>query len=211
MLHPTPERLQALVEQDLDDAERAVVESHVLECARCATEVDEWRSVFAALEGLPRLAPSPGFADRVMAGVALPLPWPSQVWELLQRLVPRTTRGWALATAFLALPALLGGGALAWLLSQPGVTIQGLSLMAGGFVAEAAATGASWAWVRLLDTTLALWVSQAFSWVTTGSGIRELTLGATLFATLTLASSWILYQNLFRTNARRTHYASYSF
>src|SRR5690606_15160866 len=104
MLHPTPERLESYVEGALDDAERAVIESHLVTCARCQAEADEWKAVFAALSSLPRFAPSPGFADRVMAGVQVRQPWTVRVMDLLRRLVPSGTTGWLLATALLALP-----------------------------------------------------------------------------------------------------------
>ena len=69
MLHPTTEILEAFAEGGLDAADGAVVQSHLLGCHRCDSVVEEWRSVFYSLAQLPRLAPSRGFAERVMAHV----------------------------------------------------------------------------------------------------------------------------------------------
>jgi len=209
-LHPTPERLQAFVEESLEDAERTAVSSHVDSCPRCTAEVREWRAVFAARGSLPGLAPSAGFANRVMAGVELPQPWVVRVLELLRRLVPTTTKGWAVATAFLALPVLAGTGALVWLTSQPGVTVQGLWTMTAGVLGEGLGAAGAWLWSQWLDSSLAYYAAQALELVSNRSG-GAIGLALVMFATLTAASAWILYQNLFRSESRRTHYASYSF
>lgn len=208
--HPTPERLQAFVEASLEGAEHAVVESHVASCHRCTSEVEAWRSLFTALGGLPHLAPSAGFANRVMAGVELPQPWLVRVLDLLRRFIPSTTRGWALATAFLALPVLAGTSLVAWLLSQPGVTVQGLWTITSGAVGQVATAAGGWLWSHWLDSTLAVYATDALELVSGHSG-GVIGLAVVTFATVTAASTWILYQNLFRNETRSTHYASYTF
>jgi anti-sigma factor RsiW len=208
--HPAPERLQAFVEETLDEAERVVVQGHVDSCNHCQAELQEWRSLFTALAGLPEHAPSAGFAERVMAGVLVREPWSVQVLELLRRLVPNTTAGWAFATAFMALPVLAGTGLIAWLMSQPGVTAQGLWLIVANGLVSAAGTAGSWLWTQWLQSPLAVYAADAFRAV---SGESSGTIGLTLvaLATLTAGSVWILYENLFRRRTRRSHYASYSF
>jgi len=74
--HLSAEVLQALLEGQLPVAERARAEEHLGSCARCAAELDGWRSLFERLDALPELAPSPVFADLVMGGLVAPLPLP---------------------------------------------------------------------------------------------------------------------------------------
>ncbi len=145
-----------------------------------------------------------------MAGVRLPEPVLVRILELLRRLVPTTTKGWALASAFLAVPVLVGTGAVVWLMSQPGVTVQGLWTMTSGAAAEGISAAGTWLWSQWLDSTVAVYASQALELVTSRSG-GAIGLALVMFATLSAASVWILYQNLFRSDTRRTHYASYSF
>jgi anti-sigma factor RsiW len=208
--HPGSERLQDLVEDTLDQAERAVLESHLATCALCRSEVDELRTLFEMLSEMPELAPSAAFADRVMARVRVPRPAFSWSREWARRLTPQTTPAWAFATALFALPLVGISAFVWWLVSQPGVSAQGLWLVASGLVQDGVATGSQWIWGRLAGSTLAGWTSSALDLLeTTGRG--EIGLAFVMFATLTAASIWVLYKNLFRTEARRTDYASFVF
>lgn len=211
MLHPTPDRLEAYVDGSLADADRAVLESHIVSCGRCEAEVEEWRALFAALSSLPHVEPTAGFADRVMAGVHVHQPWPARVAALLRRLVPTTTAGWALASAFLALPVLLAGGTTAWLLSRPWLTPQGLWLFARERAVDAVLSLAGRAGVAVLESDAALGVTTWARSLLTEVGARELGAAAALSATLIALSTWILYQNLFRTPTREKSYATYCF
>lgn len=208
--HPEHERLQALVEDSLEPADAAVVQSHLADCARCRGEVEELRSLFAMLSALPHHAPAGGFADRVMARVRVRRPWFVRVEEWLQRLAPKTTRGWAVAAAMVGLPVTATTALIWWLMSRPGVTAQGLWVMSTDFAARALAGAWAWVWVRLADSTLAGWTASALE-LAAEVGRGGLGLGVVMFFTLTAASIWILYQNLFRTEARRTDYASFVF
>lgn len=208
--HPTAERLQAFVEESLERRQRAAVESHVSVCEQCGGEVEELRVLFGALSALPTFAPSAGFADVVMAKVRVRRPAFAGADAWLERVTPRTTRGWAAAAAVLALPVLGATLLLTWLLTQPGVTPQGLWTLAGGMVGEAAVSGWQWAWAHFAGTTLAAWLARAAELaLTVGRG--EIGLAAVLFATLTAGSTYVLYQNLFRTEERRTQHATYVF
>lgn len=208
--HLEHERLQAFVEESLDDAGAAIVEAHLEGCARCRVEVEELRSLFGVLASVAYHAPALGFADRVMARVRVRQPWFARVEEWLARLAPRTTRGWAFTSAMVALPVVATTAVLWWLLSRPGVTVQGLWVMSTDFAGRALTGAWAWAWPRLADSTLAGWVT-ALADLTASAGRGGIGLGAVMFATLTAASVWILYQNLFRTEARRTDYASFVF
>ncbi|GMV04826.1 MAG: hypothetical protein AMXMBFR53_11060 [Gemmatimonadota bacterium] len=72
--HLSAEALQALLEGELPLGERRSAEEHLASCPRCAAELDAWRVLFRDLTGLPALAPSGSFAERVMAGVNVPEP-----------------------------------------------------------------------------------------------------------------------------------------
>lgn len=208
--HPDTERLQAYVETSLDAGDSAAVESHLVGCLRCRSEVDEYRELFAMLSGLPLLRPSGAFAERVMARVRVSVPWHVRVQEWVEKLLPRTTRGWAVATAILALPVMAGAGLTWWLVSRPGVTPQALWTFLTGLAGSALSSGWQWAWARFAGSSLATWAAAGMELVES-AGRGEIGLVLVMFATATAASIWILYQNLFRTEARSSDYASYVF
>lgn len=74
--HLSADVLQALLEGELPVAERARAEEHLGACARCAAELDGWRSLFERLGELPELGPSADFAERVMGGFVTAEPRP---------------------------------------------------------------------------------------------------------------------------------------
>lgn len=199
------------MEGALADAERAVLESHLLGCTRCQAEVEEWQALFSVLSELPQLSPSPGFADRVMAGVKLPEPWYVRATARVERWLPKTTRGWALVTAILSLPVLTFGALGLWLVSQPYLSVsmllafiqvRGAELMraVGGRAAEA-----------ILTSEATLWLTRQVEAVGTAVTVEQIGALAALLAALTAVSAWVLYRNLFQTSTRETHYVSYSF
>lgn len=211
MMHPEPERLEAYVEGSLPEAERAVVDSHLVACSDCQTVTEEWRTLFAGLADLPRPAPAPGFADRVLAGVRVRQPWPARLAAWIERMLPETTKGWAIAAAIVALPVLAGGGALAWLFSRPWISPQGLWLWTRARAFEALLGLTDWAGGVLLDNTVALWIGERGQAVLQGAELQQIGLGVGLLAALIALSAWVVYRNVFRTPPRDVHYASYCF
>jgi anti-sigma factor RsiW len=208
--HPTIERLQDFVEASLDEALRSSVDAHLAGCQRCRTEVEEYRALFGALESLPELAPSVGFADRVMSGVRVRRPVRVLAGAWAARLTPQTTRGWAAAAALFALP-LLGASLLTWwLMSQPGVTPQGLWLVVTALGADALGLVRQWSGQQLAGIAQLAWVSWAAETLRT-VGRGEIGLALVMFATATAGSAYVLYLNLFRPQARRAEHASYVF
>lgn len=208
--HPTAEQLQGLLDRSLDSAERSIVEAHVAGCPDCGLELDELRSLFGALSSLPRFAPSPHFADAVMAKVRVRRPAFAGVNAWIERITPHTTRGWAAAAAVLALPVIGATLLVAWVLSRPGVTPQGLWTVATSLAEQGASSGWQWAWARFAGTSLSTWLAQAAEILQT-VGHGEIGLAAVAFATLTAGSTYVLYQNLFRTESRRSENATYVF
>ena len=160
--HPTAERLNAFVEETLGEGERAAVDTHLSGCTECRTEVTELRSLFTELSALTAFSPAPGFADRVMADVRVRRPAFAGAGEWVERFVPATTRGWAAAVALLALPVTAATVFATWLLSQPGVTAQGLWTVASGLAVEGVSSGAQWVWARLVESSLSAWLTEEF-------------------------------------------------
>jgi anti-sigma factor RsiW len=87
--------LQALLEGELREAERARIEGHVHACARCSGELDGWRALYSDLAALPALEPPAGFAPRVLGQVSAlrPVPLAARVRRRLAALVPSRGQG----------------------------------------------------------------------------------------------------------------------
>ena len=209
-IHPESERLNAFVEGDLEADAETSLGAHLTTCSRCRSEVDELRTMFDMLSDLTHFAPAAGFADRVMAGVRVRQPWHARAAEWLERLAPQTTRGWVVATAMVALPAIALTALSWWVLSRPGVTAQGLWVISTDFGGEALNTAWAWLWSHLTSSALAAWAGSVGG-LLESLGRGGIGLGLVMFVTLTAASIWILYNNLFRSESRRTDYASYVF
>lgn len=215
ILHPNTERLQGFVEGNLVETEQAVVESHLLACATCQSEVEEWRSLFTVLSTLPQFTPSIHFADNIMASVKLPDPWYVRalvrVGDRLHTYAPKTTRGWALATACLALPFALFAVVATWLMSKPYFTPSNAlafmlhrgEMMMNSFVETVVA--------QMLQTDIALFAARQLDLLANaGVGAAGALLAGVAIATA--GSAYILYQNLFRAHAHRNQrYVTYSF
>lgn len=209
-LHPSSERLEALVEGVLVEAERSAVEAHLVSCERCQAEVEEWRAVFAVLASLPHLAPAPGFADRVLAHVKIKQPWTARVAAVLARLAPRTTAGWALLTACLTLPAAAGTALIAWVMTRPGLSAETLFVFLRERAADLILSFAGHAATTAMETTLATRIAALIEKLWSAAPM-QLGAAAAVFAALTLASVWVLYRHLFRPSNREVHHASFLF
>lgn len=216
IVHPAAEKLQTFVEGLLDAGDRAVLESHLLGCPECQSEVEEWRSLYMVLGSMPVLAPSKGFANRVMAQITLPDPWymrvPAHMASRLQLFVPQTTRGWAAATACLALPMMFIAAVTAWVLSRPYITAQGVLSFTYVKATEAGHSIASGALSMVLQSDAALFAARGLD-VVMNAGLGAAGALAVATSMATALSAWVLYQNLFRTPTKRENknYASYSF
>jgi hypothetical protein len=214
--HPAAERLEAFVEGSLQAADHAVVESHLLSCPACQVQVEEWRALFAALEALPQFQPSLGFANRVMAGVRISpraawQEWAERAAALVARVTPTTNFGWSLAAALLALPVILGGSAIAWLISKSYISPDTLWTYGRESLVQGLQGVGSTLISTMLKTDVAAWiVAQGSTFIGSAgmTGVGALVAGA---GALTMGSIWVLYRNLFRTPPRESNYALYSF
>jgi hypothetical protein len=130
---------------------------------------------------------------------------------MVARALPKTTRGWALTTAFLAMPLVAGGAVLAWLLSHPFITPRTLWAFAtdrGANALESLGSGAI-SWVRKTDA--AAWVVRSTGALVHQIGLPGLGALLAVAAIATTLSIYVLYKNLFRTSARETNHVFYSF
>ena len=207
--HPTSERLEAFVEGNLDEGEREVVASHLLACARCESEVEEWRSLFAVLRSLPTFVPAPGFASRVMAHVRIPQPWHARASSAIARFIPRTTGGWAVAAALLAIPVLTGVSLMAWLLSKSYVTVSGLWMFATGQFSSLAGRTVQGAFSGLQETVVASWVARGLQ-LAQSAGVREVGVVALGAGLLIIVSLWVLYRYLIRPSTGNANHVTFS-
>ena len=88
--HLSPEEAQAFLDGQLAPEGRRRAEEHLGRCARCAAELETWRTLFEELEDLPVLAPAAGFTERVLGGLEVTAPpsLPARVGSRLRGLLP---------------------------------------------------------------------------------------------------------------------------
>jgi hypothetical protein len=199
------------------------VEAHLAACASCRGEVKSWEAVFGSLDGVERLAPSPGFAERGHGPGPDPRPsrfrcpgpfrrphpyrwacWPTarlrgiprvlgRGFALARRTFPQTRRGWAIAGGVASAPTITLVALLYLVFSRPLLT-------AGAFLAYA-----SWKVSALLGSMASLlgtgcWLAPP----STASGALEalavspllLGAGGFVFSLLCGIALWVLHRNL---------------
>lgn len=116
------------------------LKAHVDECAECRTQLEQARVVVDALDNLPRHAPAPSFANRVMANVQVIEPWHIAMFAATSRLVPTTTTMRVVMAASASVIALSVSTATVWLAFRADVAlyIAGLADQRARAVAAAA-------------------------------------------------------------------------
>jgi hypothetical protein len=226
--HPTADRLEAFAEGLLDQGERVVIESHVVNCSRCAGAGRGMAGTVrgpvgaAAVHADARLRGSRhgGSPRCAEAGDGEPA-WRSvRGWAVGQAtaagtavagVLPKSTFGWGVAVAFLALPVLAGITFIAWL-DQPVVPDPRDAV---GLRQHPGRGGRP----RLGTTALtAALQTDVVAWLVLQAGALLETAGATGVGAMLAAASaatffsvWVLYRNLIRTPTRGTNYVTFSF
>lgn len=219
---PTPEHvpqglLQDFIDGGLPATVMARVEAHVDECGRCADELDGWQALATRLEGLERLEPAEGFADRVMVGfrqarAAAPVAGRAPRWRRALvaargragRLVPDPKQAVAALSGAAVTPMAVLGVVVWALWSHPTLTLGSLISFAWWQASDLAATafGAlSGVVVRnvevaglypLLDTAASAPAMVAF--------------GALAYTTICALALRVLYKNLFANRSSGRHF-----
>ena len=119
--HLLPEEFDLVVDADAGvDAGFGVapLRAHVRACAECAAELEEARLVAAELDAMPRLAPGPRFADRVMQDVQVFEPWHVALGDFARGLVPASPAVRAAAAGGLLAGAAVLTVAMVWLAAR---------------------------------------------------------------------------------------------
>jgi anti-sigma factor RsiW len=203
--HLTEWTLELLAESALPENEVAQAKRHLEQCDRCSAELEAYRVLAAALSDLPRFAPSVEFSDAVMARVKM-APVADPIYTRVVRLLPTTPRGWGMLVAAAVAPALPLIALVAWVLTQPLVSIGGLWHWTSDQVVETAQMTAAY----IAERSDALGLLGAAEWVT--HSIQALPLGTLVLAAAVLAiaiplSAWSLVR-LVRTPMGKVTYAN---
>jgi hypothetical protein len=85
--HLLPNEIDLLLDGDVGFG-MAPLRAHAASCDRCSAELESARLVVEALDHLPRFAPSPLFADRVMAHTRVFQPWHVAALDSARRILP---------------------------------------------------------------------------------------------------------------------------
>ncbi len=223
---PAPNLFTALLDEGLAPRQARALMAFVERDRAAAATLENWRRLFRALESLPALDPSEGFADRVMArvgtlerqrssrpavvrvgaGIALP-PFAARH---LARAREWTGRRWPTPHERFAVTSGMAVGPVAAFL----VTLHMLSgnpLLTASNVASfvQARTGATLA--RLSDAVFAGPPANSAmgriagildGWVPSGPATSA---GLAVFGVLTLASAWVLYRNVIKVSRSEIH------
>lgn len=105
--HLTPDDLDALLAGVLAPA----AQDHLAFCPACQERADTEREIVTLLAAMPLMSPMPGFADRVMARVAVP---EALTVQSFRRRIFATRRTAALAAGLLVLVAGSMAGSIVW-------------------------------------------------------------------------------------------------
>lgn len=172
--HLNPDDLDAWVSGTLPVAR----EAHLRGCAACQTLADQERVLVMRLEALPLFDPRPGFAERVMDRVDVPVTSVADAWRLWRGRVFANPMGVGIAAG----AAILVGGSVAasaaWAAgNQEMITGAGSWLMAHG---------QQWFWEGVGQTTALLqqqsWYQPVRASLTTGRIVALAGLTAGLYA-----------------------------
>ena len=128
--HLLPNEIDLLLDSEVGFGV-APLRTHIDECAECRTRVDDARRIVDALDRIPRFAPAPSFANRVMAQVQVIEPWHVALSSAAMRLVPRTTGMRVVFATSASLVAVAFSTAAVWLAFRGDV-----AMYVGGLASE---------------------------------------------------------------------------
>jgi len=200
--HPEDGRLQDLTEGVLPARQAARVRSHLDACPTCTSQADSWRIVMDRLGGLDRLAPSEGFAERVMARVRVPTPAPAvqrvpewrRALAWAGRLVPRSRKAWAALSGVAVTPAATLGLLLWTVFTHPALTPGALLSFAWWKASELASLGWGALASRAMESAQVFGVFSFFQSLALSP--TSLVAAFLAFSAGTLLAVWVLYRNL---------------
>ena len=210
--HLPASRIQDYLEGALPAPEAAEALVHMTTCEPCQRETRGWEVLFGALSGLGRFAPSPGFAQRVMARVQVrapvPAPWVqtgSRVLGWARGFLPQTRHGWAVAGGIASAPTISIAALFYLVFSHPLLSVGNFTTYvlwkASGLLSSltSAVAGAAVDSVALFRAYTLLG-TLAKSPVLLG-------FGGLAFSALSALALWVLYRNLVATPTVEKRYA----
>ncbi len=115
--HLLPDEIDLLLDDEVGFGVTPL-RAHIRECARCRALVDEARVAVDALEAVPHFAPSHLFADRVMAGVPVFVPWHVAARDSAERWLPQARRTRYIVAGLATSVASLVTLAILWVATQ---------------------------------------------------------------------------------------------
>lgn len=219
--HLAPGALQDFLEGLLAAPAASSVERHLERCRFCREEAEAWRGVMVGLDTLPTFAPSPGFAERIMAHVrvhnAVALVRPTareRVLGLLRGVSPRTRKRVAALAGAMVTPAVTVALVVYTVFSHPLVTVGTLSSFlwlkvqeaAGGAAAAVLGSGTGGG---LLESVATFRAWSVVEFLSGAPAAAAAVLGMT--GGLTLVALWVLYRNLIATEPVDGHHANLSY
>lgn len=213
--HPAWEVLQEWADGVLPRRVRARVDRHVQACPSCAREGARWKELFAAMEGVPALAPSADLSEGVLARVrsastrvqeaqapqdqVVTAPSPTRgprvaVPDWVRSLRPRSRRGWMVAGGAIAAPGVALATLAALVASHPLVSLGDLTAFLWIQVTGALSGVAGQMAGGLVESMAVFWAYTLASGVVSAplqyAAIALAVVGATGWA------AWIFHRNL---------------
>ena len=198
--HLTTDGIQSLLDGELSPASSTRAEAHLGSCRACRDRLATWRHLTGDLDQIGRLAPSPAFAERVMAHVrvrkAVAMARPSlkervHSWAVVH---PRRLERLAALAGAGVTPAAILTLMTYSVLSHPLVTAESLAsflwLKARSGVAGVGSTAAEQMGVsQWMGYLLPLFEAST-------SSLQATAATCFLLATLVFGAAWVLFRNL---------------
>lgn len=128
--HLLPNEIDLLVDED-GGFGAAPLKAHLRDCPACRSRLDDARITVDALEELVHFAPSHRFSERVMAEVAVFVPWHAAVRDSIQAWVPRSRPVRAAFLAFGTATSLILTIGLLWIATRTDLLVFATELISG--------------------------------------------------------------------------------
>ncbi len=209
-------RLHDFLDGMLPARQMARVTTHLGACQSCTAEVDGWRALLSQLDDLERLDPGRQFAERVMAGVRIPVavaaaektPLWSQALATAYRFVPQTRRAWAAISGVAVTPAVIAGVVLYAVFSHPNVTPGTLASFVWWRVTDLATLGLTTLSSAALESAQIFGIYSLFEALLAAPLL--LTSGLLAYSLLNGLALRVLYKNLIANRPMDGRYAHVS-
>lgn len=156
--HLLPDEFDLLLDDEVGFGV-APLREHARECASCRARLDDARVVVAALEELPRFAPSFTLADKIMAQVPVFVPWHVAARDTLACYVPQSRPARLVAAGLAAAGGATLTGATLWLAAR-GDLVGFATNIAGSHLRDAAAQAGRDGMVALFGSQLVTALQQ---------------------------------------------------